>query len=218
MDPVDRQLTALLLDVDGTLLDTREFIFRAYEAALAGLGLPVPTRAVLARAVGLPLHTIYADFAGTRVEEAVELHRSFQEQHLDLARPFPGAADALAAIAGHGIRMAAVTSRSRRTSVRSLELAALDTYLEAVVSAEDASALKPDPAPIRMALDLLGANAENAAMAGDTRHDIEPGRALGMLTIGVTYGFHGDDILAAEPDVVIRSIDELPRALGLGRG
>src|SRR5690606_32419695 len=114
----------------------------------------------------------------------------------------------LTALRDSGVRMAAVTSRSRITSLATLELAGLMPYLGAVVSAEDAEAVKPHPAPLLRALKLLGADPEGGAIAGDTRHDVNAGQAIGLLTVAATYGFHGDDVLASRPDRVIGSIAE----------
>jgi len=75
--------------------------------------------------------------------------------------------------------------------------------------------LKPDPMPLLHALGLLGEQAAHAAMVGDTRHDVEAGQALAMLTVGATYGFAGEGIRSAAPDRVITDIRELPRALRL---
>lgn len=202
---------AVLFDVDGTLLDTREFILSAMEHALTRHGLAAPARAELASQVGRPLEAIYGDF-GIEAEAAnrlVESHRSFQAENLHLAAAFPGASEMLGTLVRAGLKLGAVTSRSRRTSVRTIELAGLAPYFDIIVSAEDAAALKPDPAPLLLALGALGESHEHAAMVGDTRHDIEAGKALGMFTVGATYGFAGEAIRESGPDVVIGEITEL---------
>ena len=202
----------VLFDIDGTLLDTREFILSAMEHALRTHGLPVLARAELASQVGRPLEVIYGEMgvdAGLGAA-LVESHRSFQGENLHLAAAFPGASETLGTLARAGLTLGAVTSRSRRTSVRTMELAGLAPYFDVIVSAEDAAALKPDPAPLLFALGRLGESHEHAAMVGDTRHDIEAGKALGMFTVGATYGFGGEGIRESGPDVVIGDIRELP--------
>lgn len=203
-------ITTVLLDVDGTLLDTRDFIYSAFEHTCAQHGLPVQTRTEMQPRMGLPLEEIYAGMCGGDAPHLVEAHRAFQHENLHLSVAFPGAGEALDALKQAGIALAAVTSRSRRTSVLTLERAGLAAYFAAIVSAEDAPALKPDPAPLRHALALLGRTAPGAVMVGDTAHDIEAGRALGLVTIGATYGFHGEAVRDATPDHAIASITELP--------
>jgi pyrophosphatase PpaX len=205
----------VLLDVDGTLLDTREFILAAFEHTARQHGFDLPGREAVTAQIGLPLEQIYARMTGQAVGALIESHRSFQEENLHLAATFPGALEALAALRDAGLALAAVTSRSRRTSLLTLELAGLLPFFGAVVSAEDCATLKPDPAPLRMALDLLGRDAEGAAMVGDTPHDIEAGRSLGMVTIAATYGFFGPAIADHAPDRLIAGIGELPGVLAL---
>ncbi|MCZ2108614.1 MAG: HAD-IA family hydrolase [Dehalococcoidia bacterium] len=204
-------LRTVLFDIDGTLLDTREFILAAMEHALRGHGLPVLAREELARQVGRPLEAIYSDF-GARPDAApalVEAHRTFQAENLHLAAAFPGASETLGRLVRAGLKLGAVTSRSRRTSIRTMELAGLAPFFDVIVSPEDAAGLKPDPAPLLFALGRLGESHEYAAMVGDTRHDIEAGKALRMLTVGATYGFAGEAIRESGPDVVIGDIRDL---------
>lgn len=208
-------LQAVLLDIDGTVLDTREFIFAAFEHAFVHHKLPPPPREELSRHVGQrELQDIYSDFAEQFSSAMTEMHRDFQRANLHLAIPFPGAAEALAKLTGAGLRLAAVTSRSQRTSVHTLELADVARYFETVVSAEDVQRLKPDPEPLLVALERLGCPPEASAMVGDTAADVEAGRAAGVFTVAATYGFQGRDVLSSGPDAVIGAIGELPRLLG----
>ncbi len=208
-------ITTVLLDVDGTLLDTRNFIYSAFEHTIAYHGLPPLTRAELQPRMGLPLEQIYASMCQEHAPLLVETHRTFQGHNLHLSIAFAGSMEALEALRDAGAALAAVTSRSRRTSVSTLEQAGLARYFDAIVSAEDGGGLKPDPAPLRHALTVLGRDASTAAMVGDTPHDIEAGKALGIFTVAATYGFRGETVLESNPDAAIRSIVELPHVLGL---
>lgn len=209
-------LETVLLDVDGTILDTREFILAAFEHAFREQGLPPPPRDDLARFVGMKqLEVIYGGFAGSRAAAMAAAHRDFQRANLALAVPFPGAAETLAQLRGAGLALGAVTSRSRRTSTASLAQHGFDRFFSAVISAEDVSRLKPDPEPLAAALALLGRGAAGAVMIGDAPADIEAGKAAGMFTVAATYGFHGPAVLSSGPDASIGAIAELPAALGV---
>jgi len=83
------------------------------------------------------------------------------------------------------------------------------------VSAEDAPALKPDPAPLARAYELLGFPDGVVVMVGDAHQDIEAGRAFDANTVGAMYGFHGKALLEASPDYVIGAITELPAVLAI---
>lgn len=206
-------ITTVLLDVDGTLLDTREFIYAAFEHTIARHGLPVLTRAQMQPQMGLPLEHIYAWMSAEDVLPLVETHRTFQSDNVALSIPFEGTAETLEALRNAGLKLAAVTSRSRRTSVLTLERAGLASCFDAIVSAEDGGGLKPDPAPLRHALAMLGRDTAGAAMVGDSPHDIAAGKALGLLTVGAIYGFHQTLVVEAQPDRIIADISELPAAL-----
>lgn len=214
-----REIRTILFDIDGTILDTEEFVLRSFEFAFTAKGYVAPTRDVIRPHIGRPLEAIYADFAlGGDADELTRTHRWFQTQNLRLSQPYPGARETLEALRAAGIRMAAVTSRSRLTSTTTLELAGVLEFFGAIVSAEDVTALKPDPEPMLAALAGLGltpADAIAAAVVGDTHNDIGAGKAVGAFTVAATYGFHGEDVLEAAPDAVIRDIAELPGILGV---
>lgn len=207
--------SAVLFDVDGTLLDTREFVFSGFEHAFFMCGFAPPTREVLNLEIGRTLEQIYTDFCGPDfVDELTEHHRSFQAANLHLAVPYEGTLQTLEALKTAGFRMAAVTGRSRRTSLSTLERAGIQPFLDVVISLEDTPAVKPDPAPFRAALDALDlATPTTVAVVGDTPQDIAAGRALGAFTVAATYGFHSDAVLRADPDASISDIRELPALL-----
>jgi pyrophosphatase PpaX len=209
-------VSTVLLDIDGTLLDTHELVLAAFEHALRTFGLPVAPRTELSKLAGPPLEAIYTEIGGAERSDVLSLaHRDFQAANLHLAVAYEGAVDTLVCLRESGMRLAAVTSRSRRTSIATLELAGLHHLLEAVISPEDAVALKPDARHLQAALDALGVNAEGVAMVGDTPADVEGGRNLGAFTVAALYGFHGPSVLLAKPDAVIEDIRDLPKALGL---
>jgi pyrophosphatase PpaX len=204
------RVAAVLFDVDGTLLDTGDYIFGAFDAALTAEGHGRLDAGAYRAVAGQPLPECYQRLApGGDVEALCERHRTWQADHLDLVRPMPGARDVLVALGSRGIRLAAVTNRSRRSSDASLERAGLLQALEVVVSAEDVARMKPDPEPVLLALGRLGVTAGRCVMVGDTAADIGAGRAAGLLTIGVTCGFAGDAIRDARPDRVIAGLPEL---------
>jgi pyrophosphatase PpaX len=207
-------LHAVLFDLDGTLLDTDAYIRGAFEASLRAAGGGPLDVAAYRRVIGQPLATCYARLApGYDVAELCEHHRAWQAEHLDMVHPMPGATGVLSALLDRGVRRAVVTTRSKRSSIASLERSGLLAWLEVVVSGEDVTRHKPDPEPLRLALLQLGVAPEHAVMVGDTPADIDAGRAAGVLTVGVTFGSAGPAIAASAPDAVIGHLDDLIPAL-----
>ncbi|MDI6815749.1 MAG: HAD-IA family hydrolase [Actinomycetota bacterium] len=198
---------AILFDVDGTLLDTSEFIFQAFEYALERAGFPEKSREEMARLVGKPLDLCYKVLTG--VEDVLDLsamHRAFQIEHIDLAQAYPGARETLETLKESGLRIGVVTTRARASTLATLSLTGLATYLDHVVAFEDVENSKPHPEPILKTLDVLDSHPDAAVMVGDTDVDIAAGKSAGTLTIGVTYGFHGLEILKSCPDHIIDDI------------
>jgi pyrophosphatase PpaX len=206
-------IRTVLFDVDGTLLDSSDFICGGFEHALERYQFPVPNRLDLLSLLrrGLTLEECYrllTDGTGS-MTDLIEVHRSFQETRTALPRPFPGVSDVLPELGRRGYKLAAITTRSRRTSLKTLEAAQLLAHFEAVVSWEDVERPKPHPDPVLLALARLGVASSEAVMVGDTGVDIEAGRRAGTKTIGGTYGLLGAAIAETAPDGVVDALAEL---------
>lgn len=204
---------AVLFDVDGTLLDTEGYIFGAFDAALASAGLPGAPADVYRQVVGHPLEECYRLLAPGVDEQALcAAHRGWQLRHLEMVKPMPGALDVLARLKADGLRLAAVTNRARPSSLASLGRAGLLSNLDLVISADDVTRQKPDAEPVLVALRALEIPPSRAVMVGDTLVDIAAGRAAGVRTVAVSFGFGGASI-AQEADALLHRLGELPRLL-----
>lgn len=210
MKPILETLQAILFDLDGTLLDTREFMYQAFEYTFQEYHLPVVSRASLVPLIGGSLESIYEHIVPSHhCHELCDTHRSFQETNLHLSVLYPKVETTLAALQKQGIRLAVVTTRSKRTSVRTLENAGIAKYFDVVVSGEDVTKLKPDPEPLLCALSKLGIAPAQAVMVGDTAADVLASKSAGIRTVAVTYGFGGKIIGQHHPDYVIDEIEML---------
>ena len=126
-----------------------------------------------------------------------------------LSTLFPNTKNTLDKIKETGIKTAAITTRSQRTSVHTLELAHIKDKIDVVISGEDGEKHKPHPEPLLRALRQLRVEPEKAVMVGDTDVDILAGKNARTKTIGVTYGFHGKRIIESNPDYVVDDISEI---------
>ena len=212
------KIRALISDVDQTLLDTYQFIYQAFVHAAQKYNLTPITHRQLQDHMGQKLESIYQSFyPKTNPHALAEAHRRFQEENLHLAIPFPNTIQTLQTLKNKGMKIAAVTTRSKRTSLKTLQLAGLIPYIDVVISMEDVpqGELKPHPRPILLALNMLGVPAKYAITLGDTTHDIEAGKRANTKTVGVTYGSLGEKIAQSKPDYVIDDIVEVPPIVGL---
>ncbi|HEY7988165.1 MAG TPA: HAD-IA family hydrolase, partial [Lapillicoccus sp.] len=116
-----------------------------------------------------------------------------------------------------GVRFAAATSKLRGAAETALRLTGLDAYLsgpQALVTLEDTDEHKPDPAPLLLAVERLGGTPAEAVHVGDAVVDVRAARTAGMAAVAVTWGAGvRSDVVAATPDVVADTVDELRAAL-----
>lgn len=201
--------------MDGTLADTVELILSSYRHTMkAHLGTALPDERWIST-LGTPLVQQLRDFArdDEEAEAMLETYTVFQRRiHDEMVRPFPGASGVMEALAGRGSRLAVVTSKRRVVARRTMEVCGLWEAVELVVTADDVERGKPDPEPVRLALDELGLREEpdQVLFVGDSPYDIRAGRAAGTRTAAVAWGPFGREALTAErPDYFIESLGEL---------
>ncbi len=201
---------AFLFDMDGTLLDTREFIIQSTEHTLRKHGFPVPDRREISKLVGHPFNEFYQTLTGLDddVTFLQNSHREFQVKNYHLSKPYPHALDVLRKIKERGFKTAIISTRGRRTSHETLRLAGMDVLLDAVITGDDAP-VKPNPEGILKALAQLGEAPVAGMMIGDSYHDVEAGKNAGTMTIRATYGFHTEKLHDPEPDFFIDAIEKL---------
>jgi len=205
-----KKIAAALFDVDGTLLNTVEFVYQACEYTFRVHGLPIKSRDEMALVMGKPLEECYRNLSPEGdPHQLCETHRSFQAKNLHLSVPFSNTLETLRKLKDAGIKIAAVTTRSKQTSLKTLEMSGILGYFDVVVSGEDTVNSKPHPEPLLRALRLLKIRPERAVMIGDTEADILAGKSAGTKTIGVSSGFHGSRIVESHPDFVINDIADV---------
>jgi len=210
----------IIFDVDGTLVDSQTEILDAMTTAYATEGLAPPLLADVRAIVGLSLPEAMARLLPlddpARHIRLVTAYKSGFNRHAEADSParsplFPGARAVLDHLRGSPDTVLAVaTGKSRRGLDRILARHGLqDHFVSQQVSDNHPS--KPHPAMIRAVLDETGIPAHRAVMIGDTSFDIDMGRAAGVGTIAVSWGYHRAIDLRA--DSIIDHFDALPETL-----
>lgn len=141
----------------------------------------------------------------------LETYRTHQRSLMErMLTPFPGAVEAVAELDRRGVRLAIVTSRMRRATLRGLELCGLMRHFEVVVTPEDVANPKPDPEPVRVALERLGVRPERSWFVGDSPHDVVAGQAAGVRTAAALWGpFPRRTLEEAGADRLLTRLDEV---------
>ena len=193
----------LLLDLDGTVLDTHGLILSSWRHVKETFGL-AGSDADFQAEIGRPLVHIFDRWARDREhrDELVSAYRTHNDRvHDAMVAPFPGIPEALRQLRASGVPIAIVTSKTRSFTVRGLRVTGLEELFDGIVAAEDTERHKPDPEPVARALRLLGRPPNGALMVGDAAYDLLAGRAAGAATAGVLWGGSTREaLLAVHPD------------------
>ncbi|MFA5944469.1 MAG: HAD family hydrolase [Candidatus Thermoplasmatota archaeon] len=209
---------AVLWDLDGTLLDSKRSIRETMNQVLAERGLPAFTRDELEALIGHPLrHILGTKTTDTALVEAMT-HRyreAYNESGWVTVRIAEGLESLIAALRAEGILMAVVTSKGQHETEVLLGDLGVAHLFDAVVGDDDLRPLKPDPAPVREALALLGGvPANRAVMIGDTTFDVGAAKGAGVACVGVLWGTHDrKTLLAAGAAAVASDAQALSRTL-----
>lgn len=188
----------VILDCDGTLVDSQNGIWEAMVHAFSGLGLPVPTRAATLAIVGLSLPEAFAVLApdcapAVRGKLAERYKSAFLELKRDPAHHEPLFEDIGGAIEALSVRkdivLGIATGKSRRGVDRLFAREAWAKHFHTVQTADDHPS-KPHPAMIHAAMTEAGVAPERTVMVGDTTFDVQMALAAGSGALGVAWGYH----------------------------
>jgi pyrophosphatase PpaX len=133
-----------------------------------------------------------------------------------MMKPFPGVRDVVESLKVAGKSLGIVTSKARKGTGKGLKICGLDGLFTAIVAADDVENHKPDPTPVRRALELLNADANSTVFIGDSPHDMAAGRAAGVRTAAVLWGpFEREELAPHSPDYWLSEPDDILSIDGL---
>lgn len=208
---------AVLLDLDGTLLDTAPEIAAAAADMLAELGLDAVSAPPVSSFIGkgipsLVRRTLEASLGRTpddrRMGSGLEsFFFHYEKRNGRMATAYPGVREGLAAMHAAGFPLACVTNKSARFAEPLLVATGLHGYFSAIVSGDTAARKKPEPDPVLMACSRLGVAAADALMIGDSTNDALAARAAGCAVLLVPYGYsEGVDVQSIICDGIVPSL------------
>lgn len=210
---MNTQPSAILFDLDGTLVDSIELIVAAAMNAFACRPGPSPSEAQIRNTIGRPLPTTFGPWL---VDEndlpfLISKYREYQLEHHDrLTSAYEGIVDAVSGLHAAGCRMAIVTSKVGFMAERALVHTGLSSYMQCVIASDTTIRHKPDPEPVRVALERLAVSPDEAIFVGDSPYDMQAARAAGVHALGVAWGaFTVEALLDAGAEAVIHEPIEL---------
>ena len=211
-----RRVSNILLDLDGTLTDSRPGIVGTIQHALRSLGVEPPPESELLWCVGPPLREIFGrllpDCDLAMVDRAVTAYVDRYRAHGHLEnRVYEGIPEMLSAL-GANSKLLLVTAKHQDSAERIVEVFSLRQHFSAVFGSNPSGHLADKRALVRHALETLGLNPLETAIVGDRIHDIEGGRHNRIVTVGAAWGYGTDDELA-DADYVCATPQEVAALL-----
>lgn len=205
---------AVLFDLDGTLIDSIGLLLESVRHAFEGFSGRAPTEEEWVAGIGTPLATQLTAYCDSDEQlAAVTLrYRTFQRAaHDRITKAFPGTLEVLGSLAASGHPMAIVTSKSNEMMHRALDLTGIGPYMASTIGCDSCDLHKPDPFPVRMALQELAYQETEAVFVGDSPHDINAGNSAGVVSIAALWGpFSRDQLQPANPVHFLDNISDLP--------
>ncbi len=210
-------VSAVIIDLDGTLLDTAADLAAAVNAMLAELGrAPLPLERVrdfVGKGAEVLVHRALTDTFDGRAGDAefapamAAFLRHYQRENGLHARCYPGVVEGLDAMRAAGLRLAVVTNKPHAFTVPLLHQQGLSGYFELVVSGDSLPRKKPDPMPMLHVCACFGVPPERMLAIGDSVNDARAARAAGMRVMAVPYGYNeGLEVHALDVDAIVESL------------
>lgn len=196
-----KPVRGVILDVDGTLVESNDAHARAWVEALSEQGIKAEFERAR-RLIGMGGDKLLPEISGIE-EESPEGKRAserrseiFKERYLPHIKSCRGSRELLKRITEDGLKMVVASSAKKDELDPLLEIAGASDLIEEKTSSDDAENSKPDPDIIHAALDGSGFSAEEAVMIGDTPYDIEAAKKAGVPVIALRCGGWDDEGLA----------------------
>ncbi|NLJ34444.1 MAG: HAD-IA family hydrolase [Firmicutes bacterium] len=208
-----KKVQTLILDFDGTLIDSHLDIAKAANYTLRKMGRPELAIEQIKGYIGGGLGPLLKKSLGEEnlnlFAEAMPIYRQYYYEHCtDYTTLYPGAREILEHFRDRDIAMA--TNKMFALTMKILEHFDIARYFKIVLGPDSVQRRKPHPEAIEKILTELGNPKETALMVGDTRFDIEAGKNAGIMTCGVTYGFGSrQEVEECGADIIIDGLQEL---------
>ncbi|HEC85900.1 MAG: phosphoglycolate phosphatase [Candidatus Parabeggiatoa sp. nov. 2] len=211
----------VLIDLDGTLIDTAPDLAYAIDGMMSQLDLPQRGVEKVRRWIGNGIERLVkrALLDNDEGEPDEELFQSglhlfkviYGQINGRLSTLYPGVREGLEWLSEQQYQLACITNKAEQFTTPLLKILELEHHFRLIISGDSLPKKKPDPLPLLHAAEFFKIEPHNALMLGDSINDVIAARAAGFQIICVSYGYnHGEDIRTANPAAVIDSLAQLP--------
>jgi phosphoglycolate phosphatase len=212
-------LSLIIFDLDGTLIDSRADLTAAVNHVLRGFAVPELPIEVVTGYVGEGARLLVQRALGVSnsalFDEGLRQFLAYYGAHLlDHTHPYPGVREMLVALAARGATLSVLSNKPQAMSRAILDGLGLSSHFVAVLGGDSLPARKPDPAGVEYLCALTGTPADRVLVVGDSLVDLRTAAAAAVDFCGVTWGFAPEALRAAAP---ARIIDDPHELLGLAK-
>lgn len=212
-------IKAVVIDLDGTLLDTAPDLADAAMAMAEELGMPPITLDEVKTYIGngvsrlvkrVLTRDMHADPEPELFKKALPLYEKHYANWVSRkSRPFPGVVEGLQALKGMGLHVACITNKAERFTVPLLKDTGLFDFFELILSGDTLPEKKPSPLPLLHACQVFGIEPGELLLIGDSLNDTQAARAAGCPVFCVPYGYNrGRPVTELDLDAVVPSLVE----------
>ena len=213
----EAEVEAVLLDVDGTLVDSNHAHAQAWSDALRATGREIGPETVLPL-VGMGSDKLLPKLTGidAESEEGKQLiarrMEIFTKEYLPAIKPFGRARELVEQLRASGLEVVVATSANDDELRGLMRVLGTEWLLEDATNSSDAERSKPDPDIVRVAVDKTGVGPERCVMIGDTPYDVEAATRAGVRIIGLRCGGWDDEGLRGAVEIYDDAADLLARS------
>ena len=205
----------ILLDLDGTIVDSRRAYLEAVKAALAATGqktlaISIVTEIPKRIEQNLPIDDM---LEGIDAQKFLQVYlNAYYEATMEKAKPLPNISETLEKLS-HKAKLALITMRHvpRGKIIEELEKLDLAKYFQNIVTALDTRYPKPSPEPLLKCASKMAIQISDCLIVGDSVADVRAGKSAGATTVGVLSGiFSRKELEREKPDLILESVNILP--------
>ena len=216
-------VSALLIDLDGTLLHTAPELAESANRMLRDMGRPAVSQTLLMSYIGNGIvwlvkraltGDMYAEPDAALFDRALPVFEKHYTELLLQSQPFEGVIDGLNAMQAAGFRLGCITNKVARYTEPLLKGVGLAKYFEIVLAGDTLPEKKPHPMPLLHAAKFFNVPVEQLLLIGDSLSDTTAARAAGCPVVCVPYGYnHGEPVETLDLDAVIATLPDVMKLI-----
>jgi len=210
-------IDAVLLDMDGTIVDAFPPIIRALNQTFVEFGMPQMTAEQVKRHTGRGDCSMIELFGDRRAEASVRFLEIHDETYLQQVKPLPGAKELLDWLSGQKIPCAIVTSKSQSRAEAQLDVLGWSSLVSVLIGKIDGRPEKPDPTPVLLACSAFDIAPARAIMVGDGIADMKAATRAGSRGLGLCDAFSASELSEAGAISCFNSMSEVHTWIRLNR-